>query len=91
MPIAAHFANNFASTLIYYTNGKDSMIAPSEAVKLSFGYILGWSIVLAIIFAATMKLTIEYKRRLSRSGVQLPHNNGIQNNRELFELRREFR
>lgn len=69
-PVAAHFTNNFVSTLVYYGFGKDSMVAPSDDAKLGLGYILGWSIAFAIIFIVTMKLTIEYSRRLSKIPAQ---------------------
>ena len=65
VPVAAHFTNNFVSTLVYYGFGRDSMMAPSDSTKLGLGYIVGWSITFAIIFFVTVNLTVKYKRRLS--------------------------
>jgi len=70
VPAAAHFMNNFVSALVFYSFGKDSLIAPSDNSKLGLGYIIVWSIVFALIFSATMKFTIKNRQRLSSESKQ---------------------
>lgn len=70
VPMAAHFTNNFVSALVLYSTGKDSFIAPSGAPPLSVGYIIGWSTLLALIFAATVKLTQDYSHNIQKASEQ---------------------
>lgn len=65
VPMAAHFTNNFISTLILYKLGKESVIAPDNQ-KLGVGYIVVWSIVLFLIFVATIRLTMNYNKSRSQ-------------------------
>jgi membrane protease YdiL (CAAX protease family) len=61
VPMAAHFTNNFVSTLILYKLGKESVIAPDNQ-RLGVGYIIVWSVVLFLIFVATIRLTMNYNK-----------------------------
>lgn len=70
VPMAAHFANNFVSALVLYSTGKDSFIAPSGAPPLTVGYIIGWSALLALIFAATIKLTKRHSHNIQKVSAQ---------------------
>lgn len=65
VPMVAHFTNNFISTLILYKLGKESVIAPDNQM-LGAGYIMAWSIVLFLIFVATIRLTVNYNKSRSR-------------------------
>ena len=60
VPMAAHFTNNFFSASVLYITGKDSFVAPSGAPPLSVAYIIGWSAILGLIFATTVKLTQDH-------------------------------
>ncbi len=60
VPMAAHFTNNFVSALVLYVTGKDSVIAPSGKAPLSVGYIIGWSLLLGLIFATVIRQMNEY-------------------------------
>jgi len=70
VPVAAHFMNNFVSSLVYYSFGRDSMIAPADNSKLGLGYIIGWALAFALIFSITIKFTGEYRRRSSKQSKQ---------------------
>ena len=70
VPVAAHFTNNFVSSLVYYSFGKDSLIAPSDNPKLAVGHIVGWSVVFALIFYITIKSMIQYSRQMSNETKQ---------------------
>ncbi len=61
VPMTAHFINNFVSTLILYKFGKESIVAPQDQ-NLGVGYIIVSSIILFLIFVATIKLTLNYNR-----------------------------
>lgn len=70
VPMAAHFTNNFVSAFVVYDTGKDSFIAPSGGHPLSVGYIIGWSVVLSLIFFTTMRLTQNYSHKMQEVRVQ---------------------
>ena len=74
VPMTAHFTNNFISTLILYKFNKESLIA-SQDHKPGAGYLIAWSVVLLLIFVATIRLTMNYNKshlplRESGSGMQ---------------------
>ncbi len=64
VPIAAHFANNFVSTLILYSSGKESLIAPGDKT-LTLGYITLWSFLLFLIFVTSVRLTAKHEKSRS--------------------------
>lgn len=67
VPMAAHFTNNFISTLILYKFGKESLIA-SQDQRAGAGSIIVWSVILFLIFLTTIRLTMSHKNSQSSLG-----------------------
>jgi hypothetical protein len=61
VPMAAHFTNNFISALILYKFGKESLVAPQSETP-NLGYIIGWSVILFLIFLTTIRLIMNHKK-----------------------------
>jgi len=61
VPIVAHFTNNFISSLVLYKFGAESLITPRNQ-KPGAGYLIGWSVVLFLVFLATIRLTMNRNR-----------------------------
>ncbi|MCL5267753.1 MAG: CPBP family intramembrane metalloprotease [Bacteroidetes bacterium] len=67
VPMAAHFTNNFISAFVYYESGRDSLIAPSVGQKVNLWYLLALSILLAMIFLATLYLTKKHHHEIQEA------------------------